>query len=247
MAVDDGLIRSIDQPVTDFVPELAKRGFAAVKLRHLADMTSGLDYAENDNPFGLHVLLNYTSDLPRMILDFRLRDAPGERIEYKSGDAALLSLALQRALGKTSITAYAQQRLWNALGMEFAGVWSLDRKGGLEKAWCCLAGSARDLAKIGRLHLGRGRVAGRRVLAEQWVDEATRRLPPAEAGAWGYAFSWWRPSREPGEYMASGKDGQFLFIDPSRNTIVVRLGRGDGGLGMTRWAGAFRTLAAHAW
>ena len=197
--------------------------------------------------FGLHVLLNYTSDLPRMILDFRLRGVPGERLEYKSGDAALLSLALRRASGKASLTQYAQQRLWNALGMQDGGIWSLDREGGLEKAWCCLAGSARDLAKIGRLYLGRGRVAGRRVLAERWVDEATRKLPPAEAGAWGYAFSWWRPTREAGEFLASGKDGQFLFIDPARNTVVVRLGRSDGDLGMTRWTGVLRTLSAHPW
>lgn len=247
MAVDDGRIASIDQPVTDFVPELADRGFAAVTLRHLADMTSGMDYAESDNPFGLHVLMNYTSDLPRMIRSLRLRGAPGERFDYKSGDAALLSLALQRALGATPIADYAGERLWDALGMEDAGTWSLDREGGLEKAWCCLAGSARDLAKIGRLHLGRGRVAGRRVLAERWVDEAARPLPPAQAGAWGYAFSWWRPPTEGGEYLASGKDGQFLFIDPARNTVIVRLGRGDGDMTLTTWTAVFRTLARHAW
>lgn len=247
LAVDDGIIGSIDQPVTDFVPELAPHGFAAVRLRHLADMRSGIDYAENDNPFGLHVLMNYTSDLPRLVREFRLRGTPGGKVEYKSGDTALLSLALQRALGKRPIADYAGARLWHALGMEHEAVWSLDREGGMEKAWCCLAGSARDLAKIGRLHLGRGRVAGRRVLDERWVDEATRALAPAPAGAWGYAFSWWRPEREGGEYLASGKDGQFLFIDPARNVVVVRLGRSDGDLAMGAWTAVFRSLARHAW
>ena len=247
MAVDDGLIGSIDQPVTDYVPELAAHGFAAVKLRHLADMTSGIDYAENDNPFGLHVLMNYTSDLPRMLLDLRMRATPGEKLEYKSGDAALLSLVLQRALGKTPIADYTGARLWGALGMEHEGIWSLDREGGMEKAWCCLAGTARDLAKIGRLHLGHGRVAGKRVLADRWVEEATRALPPAQAGAWGYAFSWWRPERAGGEYLATGKDGQFLFIDPARNVVIVRLGRGDGDMTMTAWTAVFRSLARHAW
>lgn len=247
MAIDDGLLRSLDQPVTDLVPELASQGFATVTLGHLVDMTSGLDYTENDNPFGLHVLMNYTSDLPRLILGFRRGEPAGARFQYKSGDTALLSFALQRALGPVSLTAYAQQRLWAPLGMEHSAVWSLDREQGMEKAWCCLAGTARDLAKLGRLYLARGVSGGRRLLTERWVDRAALRPSGDRNNASGYSFGWWQPAPTGSDLLAAGKDGQYLYVDPAHSAIIVRLGDGDGGLGTREWLAIFRTIAAHRW
>lgn len=246
MAVDDGILRSLDQPVTDFVPELKARGFDRVTLRHLLDMRSGLSYTENDNPFGLHVLMNYTADLERLILSFRMQGEPGGRWDYKSGDTALLSLALRRALGATTLTQYAQRRLWTPLGMEHGGTWSLDREGGLEKAWCCLAGTARDLARIGRLYLARGAPSGRRLLAQRWVDDAFAPMPDA-GPLRAHRFSWWSARPQGQGIMAIGKDGQFLYIDPASRTIVVRLGRSQGEFGSGRWAALFAALAAHPW
>ncbi|HJW11142.1 MAG TPA: serine hydrolase [Albitalea sp.] len=246
MAIDDGLIRSIDQPVTDYVPELAPAGFSRVTLRHLVNMSSGMAYEENDNPFGLHVLMNYTADLPKVILDFKLSGVPGAHYEYKSGDNALLSLVLQRAVAPLSLTAYAQRRLWTPLGMESPGLWSLDREGGMEKAWCCIAGTARDLAKLGRLYLGNGPLNSQRLLSRQWVDQATH-LPSGPGGGRVYGFSWWPASPTGTDVMAVGKDGQFLYIDPSHNTLVVRLGRSNGGLGIPQWAALFRQMSEHPW
>jgi CubicO group peptidase (beta-lactamase class C family) len=247
MAVDDGLIRSIDQPVTDFIPELASRGFARVTLRQLLDMTSALDYGENENPFGLHILMNYTSELETLILGFRLRDGESHGFRYKSGDTALLSLALQRALGSLSLTEYAQKRLWTPLGMEDRGVWSLDRAGGLEKAWCCLAGSARDLAKLGRLYLARGIGQTRPILSEEWIGQSAPQPPAAAGERRTYTLSWWPASARGSDYLAAGKDGQFLYIAPEHNAIVVRLGETHGYRGMSGWTALFAQLAAHDW
>lgn len=243
MAVDDGLIRSLGQPVTDFVPELAKRGFAQVTLGQLVDMTSALDYTENDNPFGLHPLLNYTPQVEAMVLGFRTRGDGPHPFRYKSGDTALLSLALRRALGDRSLTAYAQARLWSALGMEHRAQWSLDRPDGFEKAWCCLAGSARDLARIGRLYLARGMGPAGRVLSERWVEQSA---PPAAVPR-RYTRSWWPASPQGTDFMAVGKDGQYLYLEPSRRAIVVRLGETRGGLDNDHWARLFARLAAHPW
>ncbi|MBM3940059.1 MAG: beta-lactamase family protein [SAR202 cluster bacterium] len=96
-ALQDGLIRSVDQPITDFVPELAANGFDRVTLRHLLTMTSGSSYIEDDNPFGIHVILNYIPDIEGEILGFRVVDEPGTIWRYTSGDNALLALALRRA------------------------------------------------------------------------------------------------------------------------------------------------------
>jgi CubicO group peptidase (beta-lactamase class C family) len=253
-AIEDGILRSVDQPLVELVPELAGRGFADVTLEHLLTMTSGSDYVEDDHPFGVHVPFNYTSDIERMMLAFAMERDPGTVYRYKSGDTALLSLALSRALAPRTLTDYAQERLWTPLGMEDDGVWSLDREGGLEKAWCCLAATARDLAKIGRLYLEGGIWEGTSVLSSAWIERSVGSgavlgsLWPAgfaAAGFRGYGYGWWLLSEPEGDYLAQGKDGQFLYVNPLRGTVIVRLGRGQGELTTGAWAWTFRYLAGH--
>lgn len=136
-------------------------------------MTSGINYAEPDLPLGLHDRSYYTNRLEQEILNRRLRERPGAQLIYKSGDAFLLTLALKRALGRTSITEYMQGRLWNPLGMEHDGAWSIDHAlDGLEKTGCCLAITARDVAKFGRLCLNKGLWVGQRIVPEAWVTES---------------------------------------------------------------------------
>lgn len=246
MAIDDGLIHSIDDSVTDYVPELVSSGFSTVTLRQLINMSADLAYKESDNPFGLHVLMNYTSRLEQLILTFRLRGSGANQFEYRSGESALLSLALKRALGAVSMTTYAQRRLWTPLGMEHPATWSLDREYGMEKAWCCIAGTARDLAKVGRLYLDRGFAGGRRLLSEAWISDSTPKPPTAAGVGRVYTFSWWPVSPQGVDFMAVGKDGQFLYVDPMHRAVVVRLGRSSGWLSKEQWGVVFGTVAAHA-
>jgi CubicO group peptidase (beta-lactamase class C family) len=252
MAIDDGYFRSVDQPITDYLPELAPHGFGAVTIRHLLQMSSGTNYVENDNPFGIHVRLNYTPSLARDILGFRMRGTPGAEFKYRSGDTALLSLALTRALGGPSLTAYAEQRLWTPLGMEHGGVWSIDHEGdGLERAWCCLAGTARDFAKVGRLYLRNGDWDGRQLVSPGWVEASTRQGGFSEAqwpdefrrsGLTNYGYHWWLVSPERGDALALGKDGQFIYFDPASQVVIVRLGRRSPG----GWVRIFTQIAAEA-
>lgn len=251
-AIADGYFQSLDQPVTDFAPELAERGFSAVTLRHLLTMTSGSDYVENDNPFGEHVILNYTTHLQDEILKIRLEDAPGTVWRYKSGDNALLGLALSRALAPKTIAEYTQERLWTPLGMEYGGVWSLDDDGGLEKTWCCLAAAARDYLKLGRLVLNAGNWEGRQVVPADWIRQSTREgAIPAGAwdadyrriGIWNYGLHWWLVSQQDGSALATGKDGQFLYVDPAQNVVILRLGWGMGKMPLSQWLGLFQYLA----
>jgi CubicO group peptidase (beta-lactamase class C family) len=255
MAIDDGYFPSAGQVVTDFMPELRGKGFEAVSLAHLLTMTSGMDYSENDNPFGVHVVFNYTHDLEKMILDFRIKDEPGEKFEYKSGDTALLGLILSRALAPKTISDYAQEKLWSPLDLEFHGVWSLDREDGLEKNWCCLALTARDLAKFGRLYLHQGLWDGERLLSEQWIKDSTSKMTVpkvdwakglADIGIRNYGYSWWLLSENEGDFLALGKDGQFLYVNPSFNVIIVRYGWSMGGISTRGWIDLFQFLAREA-
>lgn len=245
IAVAEGRIASIDEPVGSLVPELAAR-FPTLTLRHLLDMRSGIDYVESDNPFGVHALAYYTSDLPALILRFEPSEPPDRRFVYRSSDSALLSLTLQRALGSEPLARYAERRLWQPLGMEDPAAWSLDRENGFEKAWCCLAGSARDLAKLGRLVLSRGMAGSLRVVPDDWFDAAMR-APTAPGSNREYARSWWPAGPDGADAMAVGKDGQFLYVDPGTRTVAVRLGGSNGGLAMSQWAAVFRVLSRHAW
>ena len=242
-ALSDGYLHSIDQPVTDFVPELTAKGFAAVTPRHLLQMTSGIDYTENDFPFGLHVRFYYTNRFEEEILKLRLREPPGSRFLYKSGDAFLLTLVLRRALGHKSITEYTQERVWSPLGMEHDGAWSVDHApDGLEKTGCCLAATARDFAKIGRLYLNKGQWDGRRIVPEACVTESTR-IDTTKGRAWEYQYMWWLVSPDRLDFMATGHLGQFLYVNPVSKVIVVRLGKGLGGLSLEEWKAVFVSLS----
>jgi CubicO group peptidase (beta-lactamase class C family) len=254
-AIDDGILTGVDQPITDLLPELAGKGFTDVTLRHLLTMMSGSDYHENDNPFGEHVILNYTPELEARILRIGVERPPGEHFRYKSGDNALLGLALSRALGDETITAYTQRRLWTRLGMEHPGVWSLDREDdGLEKTWCCLAASARDFAKLGRLVVRAGSWDGEQLLFPTWVSESISAQVPEAAwdvdyaaiGWSNYGYQWWIASPEDGDAFALGKNGQYLYINPRREVVIVRLGWSSGELPGSRWVTLFQILAREA-
>jgi CubicO group peptidase (beta-lactamase class C family) len=234
-AIDDGYIKSVDQPVIDFVPELAENGFERVSIKHLLQMTSGMDYTENDNPFGIHPRFYYTTHLESEILKLKLKEEPGQQYTYKSGENALLALILTRALRTKTITAYMQERLWEPLGMEYNGVWSIDHEGdGLEKTWCCLSATARDFAKFGRLYLNNGNWNGKQIVSQSWVEQSTK-IDTSEGSAWNYQYQWWLVSKESNVYMAIGHLEQYLYINPAKQLIIVRLGKSSGNLNRENW------------
>lgn len=247
-AIDDGLIESVGDPVTAYVPELADAGFERVTIEGLLNMQSNMDYFENDNPFGEHVIFNFTDRLEDEILDLKLLQFADEQFRYKSGDNALLGLILDRALGAKSITQYMQERLWNPLGMEHGGIWGVDRPDGLERTWCCLSVSARDLAKVGRLYLKNGDWNGMQIVSADWVEESTTggayqadEWPEDLSHTANYKYQWWLLSEEDGDYSTLGKDGQYMYIHPGKNLIIVRLGETTGDL---PWFQIFRKIAA---
>ena len=248
-AIDDGLIGLVDDPVTDYVPELVEAGFEKVTIENLLNMHSNIDYFENDNPFGEHVIFNFTDQLEDEILRLQLLQTPDEQFRYKSGDNALLGLILDRALGNKTITQYTQERLWDPLGMEHRGVWGVDREDGLERTWCCLSISARDLAKLGRLYLNQGNWDGIQIIPPEWVETSTT-SGAYRAGEWpadyagsgllNYKYQWWLLSEDSGAYTTVGKDGQYLYVDPEKKLIVVRLGNGTGDF---RWIRIFQEIS----
>jgi CubicO group peptidase (beta-lactamase class C family) len=239
-AIDEGLIKSTDEPVTNYIPELADNGFDKVTILHLLQMTSGLKFNEGYfNPFGEVATFYYGTNLRRAILKSKLKEEPGTHFDYVSGNPQILGLILERALKDKAISEYFQEKLWIPLGMEYDASWSIDRKkDGLEKTFCCINARARDFAKIGRLYLNKGNWNGKQIVKETWVNESTK-VDTTAGSAWYYQYQWWLPTKN-GDFMAEGILGQFIYVNPSKNMIIVRLGKKHGDVS---WSKLFVELA----
>ncbi|MCX8080865.1 MAG: beta-lactamase family protein [Bacteroidia bacterium] len=239
IAADEGVIHSVNDPITNYLPELKKRSFEKVTIEHLLQMTSGLKFSENYfSPFSDAAKYYYGNRLRKYLSKVRLKDEPGKKFEYNSGNTQLLGLVLERALKNKTLSQYAEEKLWHPLQMEFDATWSTDRKkNGMEKAFCCLNARARDFAKIGRLYLNKGYWNGKPLVSENWVKRSTQ-IDTSSASAWFYQYQWWIPSYK-GDFMAEGHLGQFIYVYPKKNLIIVRLGKRYGKI---RWWNVMRTL-----
>ncbi len=240
-ALKDGLIKSVDEPITNYIPELKKNGFEKVTIKHVLQMTSGIKFSEKYyNPASDVAALYYGRNLDKQITHLKLKHPPGEYFEYKSGNTQLLGLILARALKEKSLTQYLQEKIWTPLGMEFDASWSLDRKNGREKTFCCINAKARDFAKLGRLFLNKGIWNGQEVIPSSWVEESTH-PELAFGGVSYYKYQWWFPFKGEPEYMAQGILGQFVYVDPIKKTIVVRLSKKSN---RVYWPVVFKTICA---
>lgn len=264
IALHEGRIGSLDDPLTRWMPELLERDarFGAVTLRHLLSMRSGIAFDEGyGRPWSDVSRFYMARDLGARVRALAIAGAPDRRFAYQSGDTQLLAMALERAVGEP-LARYAERKLWQPMGAEFDASWSLDSEaGGQAKAFCCLNARAVDFARFGQLFLDDGRVGERQVLPADWVrastavqdrpgehDVARRNIekPASERRAF-YAWQWRRAARPDGEpdsdFWAQGLLGQFVYVSPASRMVIVRLGRHQGEEGEVFWPGWMGELA----
>ncbi len=261
LAIQDGYIHSVDDPITTYLPELAQRDprFTAITIRHLLLMASGLDYQavrplllNGDDP-----LTTYFPDQRTLALEHtRISDPPGQSFRYNKYHPQLLGMILERTTGM-SVTRYLQTRLWDPLGMEYGGSWSIDSHASdFEKMETGVNARAIDFAKFGVLFLNGGAWHGQQVIAKAWVDESTRPHVPPGAGyypAWFastpgteyYRYMWWGMTRADGTYdfAAIGDKGQFIYVAPSKQLVIVRNGS-EFGIPRDEWMRMFYAFAS---
>lgn len=224
-AIDDGLIKSVNEPVTNYLPELKENGFDKVKIKHLLQMTSGIENKERNLIYLGKVY--YGRNLWKIISKLKLDKEPGSEFNYLNENAQLLGFVLERALNGKTLTQYFQEKLWQPLGMEYDGSWSIDRKkNGTEKTFCCINACARDFAKIGRLYLNDGNWNGKQIVSREWVTNSLQSDTTDGSIAY-YHYMWWLPTSR-GDFMARGSKGQYVYVYPSKNLIIVRLGKNTG-------------------
>lgn len=228
MAIEDGWIQSEEDLVTRYIPELKDNGFEHVTIRHLLQMTSGLDFNESYyTPFSEAADFYYGTRLRRAILNLKLKAPPGTQFEYTSGNTQLLGLVLERALKDKTVTQYLQERIWTPLQMEYDASWSIDRKkDGIEKTFCCLNARARDFAKLGRLLVHHGTWNEQVIIPPDWMSKIEG-TDTREAASAIYQYQFWKGSLGM-DYMARGHLGQFIYVHPELGLVIVRLGKDQG-------------------
>ena len=235
IAVDEGYIASVDDPVTKYIPELERRaaGFKNLTIAHLLDMRTGLDFKEGYgwNPFSQLARLYYGDDVLKHIKGVGFNGAPGESHYYNSMATAILGVLIERAVGKP-YAEYMQEKVWGPLGMEQDAYVTLDdKKHRQAKAYGGIASNIRDLAKIGRLYLSGGEYNGQCIVSKDWIDRSTH--SSLENNAYSFGWNNITSMREGKEYVtprffALGLFGQVLFCDPEKNLIFVTIGEKKG-------------------
>ncbi|MFI6503100.1 serine hydrolase domain-containing protein [Nonomuraea typhae] len=228
VAIGEGRIRSVDDPITAYVPELRERDarFTRITLRHLLAMRSGLRYDDEGTPFSDDTSTYYSPDLRGLAIGgAEVQGEPGQAFRYNNFNPLLVGLALERTTGMT-VAAYLEQKLWRPMGMEGDGSWSLDSAEGFEKMESGVNGRAVDFAKLGMLVAARGKWNGTQLVPEAWITEPNTPVTAPNGWADGYQHFWW--SRGPAR-IASGRYGQVIYVLPGKNLVMVRLGADTGG------------------
>ncbi|MBK7029291.1 MAG: serine hydrolase [Bacteroidales bacterium] len=227
--LDEGKIKSLDQPITDYIQEFKGEAYQNIRIKDLLSMSSGLDWDEAySSAFSKTTQAYYGQNLSELVTSLQIAEAPGKIFRYKSCDTQLLSIIIEKASGK-SLATYASEKLWQPLGAQYDAYWSLDTEDGHEKAYCCFNSNATDFARIGQLVLDTGQFNQKQVISREYMMEATS---PAtwlvnESGEkcdW-YGYQFWRLTYKGMNIIyARGILGQYIFVIPELKTVVVRLG-----------------------
>jgi CubicO group peptidase (beta-lactamase class C family) len=242
IAISEGYIQNEDDPITDYLPELADRDvrFRAITIRDLLMMSSGIHYLDDIPLLSDDGTKTYLfPDLRRLALEYTyITENPSEHFLYNNYHPLLLGIILERATG-TSVSEYLERKIWQPLGMEFDGSWSLDsEESGFEKMESGINARAIDFAKFGRLFLNNGYWNGTQVIPGEWVVESTREDSVVDRSDYYgdleirqpldgyYKYMWWGLPRsdEKYDYSAVGNHGQFIYISSQAKLIIVRNG-----------------------
>ncbi|HLV15582.1 MAG TPA: serine hydrolase [Xanthomarina sp.] len=229
IAVEEGDIKSIEEAVEVYAPELKGSAYEGVRIKDVLQMSTGVkfnedygDFFSDINRWGRGFAMGNSQDAFASSLEREFN--PGTVNHYVSINTHVLGMVLKKATGKT-ITDYMQEKLYNPLGMEYDGYWLLDGEN-MEMVLGGLNLTLRDYAKVGALFLNEGAFNGKQIVPKKWVEASTipdaPHVQPSE-GKFGYGYQWWIPQSDAGEYMAMGVYGQYIYINPTTKTVIVKL------------------------
>jgi len=231
IAVGEGFI-DVQKPIIDYLPSLKGSAYDQATVEHVLQMSSGAawneDYSNPDSDvLRLGRIMAMGGSLDEFVPSLISENTPGTVNHYNSADTQALGMLLAAATGR-SVTDYLQEKVWHPLGMNSPGYWLIDDFN-VEMAFAGLNATARDYAKLGELYRLNGLWQGKQLLSPQWIEKSTTVQAPHlrpgihELFPLGYGYQWWIPEGEEGEYSAIGVYNQFIYVNPSRDLVIVKL------------------------
>jgi len=229
IAIDEDYIKSIEETVDQYVPQLKGSGYEGVKIVDVLQMSSGIGFDENYGDFW--------SDINRWSRGFALgqsQDAfaaslknlrpPGTEFDYVSLDTHVLAMLVTKSTG-TTLSNYMQQKLWQPIGAEFDAQWNIDDEG-MEIAFGCLNATLRDYLKFGWLVVNDGNWNGQQIVSAKWLKDSRTITKPhlkkVGDGSTGYGYQWWLPIGDGSEMLARGHSGQYIYINLKSKTVIAQ-------------------------
>jgi CubicO group peptidase (beta-lactamase class C family) len=246
-AIDEGLISSINDPMTKYLPELKDRDprFERITIRNLLEMRSGLKYNTSfipgtsiHAPWHDEAIGYYHPNVRKLLLKkVDIASEPGKDFQYCNYNTSYLGLIIERVSSKT-VSKYMEEKLWSPI-MEYDALFSIDsKKSGFEYMPSRLIARAIDYARFGRLFLYDGNWNGRQIISKDWVVKSTREdqsIPREIYPGWlggdncshsYYSYQWWGHANCDSTYQfaASGNLGQNIYVLPDQEIIIVHCG-----------------------
>ena len=234
IAIQEGVIEGVDVIVSDVAPELKGSGYDGVRLKDVLQMSSGVGFDEDYSAFFSDInRMGRTIALGNSINEFAAslesERKPGTYNHYVSMDTQVLGMVLKAATGKTP-SRYLEEKIWKRIGMQADATWLVDDMD-MELVFGTLNITLRDYARFGKLYAHMGNWEGEQIVPRQWiVDSITPDAPhpmpgenPLSNHKMGYGYQWWIPEHPKGDFMGRGVYGQYLYVNPVRNVVIVKL------------------------
>jgi CubicO group peptidase (beta-lactamase class C family) len=231
IAIDEGKIKSVEEPAGNYLPHFKTNGLEKIRIKDLLTMSSGTNYNEGDKSyFSMNAYGYYGDDEEYMVNMMEKKEEPGVYWQYRSGDTQVLGLIVEKVFGQ-SISALVSERFMKPMGANADALWLLDGAGKHEKAFCCFNAVARDYAKFGQLVLNKGSWNGKQIVSEKYIAEATTPATSLKDRTENnqpvdfYGYQYWMVNHSGVHAIAqNGLFGQYVYIIPEKNAVVVRLG-----------------------
>ncbi len=233
IAIDQGHIKSLEDEVTDYVPQLKNSAYDNVRIKDILQMSSGAswneDYSDPNSDINRSSkIFAIGGSLDEFSASLKKELKPGSYNRYNSTDTQVLGMLLREAT-RTSVTKYMEEMLWHPMGAQDSGYWILDSKN-MEMAYAGFNATARDYAKLGELYRLGGKINGKQIIPSDWIKasvkpDAPHLMPgdnPLSDFPLGYGYQWWVPDLS-GDFSAIGVYNQFIYVSPKSNMVIVKL------------------------
>ena len=232
IALDEGLIASLDDPVSKYTSRINESSYSKIKIRSLLRMASGIPFTEpntargDSSEFEESLRFNSNSSVPKTLNNWRRGSFnEGKKFNYASIETAVLAEVIRGATGK-SVCQYTQEKLWAVIGAESDAYWETDSVGDV-LGYSGFNATQVDYAKVAVMLANMGEINGRRVLSAEYIEQATNVERQPEGFKYdqadklsGYGYQFWL-QKSTGRYAMVGSYGQYVFVDRDSKSVLV--------------------------